>query len=142
MNWNLIGRFALPARPGRQPGNSAVIHLISGDFKQALSLAGETLRIGLRTDDPWGQLYGRSLTGCVYWEYGEARKAISAREDAIRLSKQGGLSRAQVMFWADLAWVYAGLTPIEHGLELAPVALSKSDKNHGSWRAVHVNRGL
>ncbi len=65
----------------------AVIHLISGDFKQALYLAEETLRIGRRTNDLWGQAYGHSLSGCVYREYGEAREAISAMEDAIRLIK-------------------------------------------------------
>ena len=81
---------------------STVFHLISGDFKQALSLVEETLRTGRRIDNPWGQAYGRSLSGCVYWEYSDARKAISTMEDAIRLSKQGGLAKAQVMVRADL----------------------------------------
>ncbi len=106
--------------------NSVLIRFRAGEYEQAIQTADEALRVSRSINNVWGQAGSQSYIGLVYLERGEFDRAISIMEGAIQLGEQAGHPAPTVNTRSDLAWAYGMLGAIEHGLELAQLALTRA----------------
>lgn len=101
-----------------------------GRDDQAITLSDEAFAISKTIDNIWGQAYSRLLIGYVYWDRGEAQKAIAVTETAIRQAHQVGFAGAAIssallgLIYADLGAYERGQQAIAQGWQTGRAAMS------------------
>ncbi len=114
--------------------NETVNSYLRVDYEQALTLAGETLRISRSIGNPWGQAHGQWVVGPIYFEYGRPDKAIEVMEETIRLSDEGGLVPLQISARSNLGWLYGSLGDLLRSFDLAGAAKARAEEFLPAWR--------
>lgn len=87
-----------------------------GRDDQAIALSDEAFAISKSIDNIWGQAYSRLLIGYVYWDRGEAQRAIDVTEIAIRQARRIGFAGAAIS-GALLGLIFADLGAYERASE-------------------------
>jgi tetratricopeptide (TPR) repeat protein len=101
-----------------------------GRDDQAIALSDEAYAISQSIGNVWGQAYSRLLIGYVYWDRGEAQRAIDVTGTAIRQAHEVGFAGAAIssallgLVYADLGAYEAGRRVIEQGWQVLRGAMS------------------
>ncbi|MGH2521737.1 MAG: hypothetical protein ACRDH2_04455 [Anaerolineales bacterium] len=111
----------------------SLFHYFGGKLEQALTLAKEAHQISRAIGNLWGQSYSLWHIGLIGAERGDMAQAVEALSESERLGEQAGFAIAEVAVRAQLSLIYGTLGLVASGLELAHLALARSEMLI-SWR--------
>jgi DNA-binding SARP family transcriptional activator len=102
---------------------SAAIGVWEGDYRRALRVGQEALRMNQEIESLWGQSYSQYKLGSVHWERGRIDLALAVMENCLHLARLSGFGVPQVVTQADVAMLYAELGDMARATEAARLAL-------------------
>lgn len=112
----------------------AFLHYLLGQHAEAISLADEAHGLSESIGNLWGQSYSLHALVPLYLDQAELGRAVEVMEECIRLAELAGFMVPLIQTRVELALTYGTLGVPERGLELARIALARTDSLPPSWR--------
>jgi len=136
--YNLEAR-ALWREFGNQPmlgdnlNYAVMMHLLAGEYSDAIQTMNESLTITRAIGNAWGEAFAQMWSGTAWLEQGDITKAIQIMKEGIRLGSQS-LKATLIFTRADLARLYGDLGRVLQGISLAEQALASADELYPNIR--------
>ncbi len=108
-------------------GYAVMIHLLFGNYDQAIAEAEEGLRISREIGNSWNEAFTQTWIGQAYIERGEFEKAMTVMNAAIALG-ESVFPPTLILTRSDLARLYTDCGQPERGIELASLALRAAEQ--------------
>jgi tetratricopeptide (TPR) repeat protein len=123
--WRELGNLPMLAN---SLSGGCIAQVYAGEYRAAITLAGEAQEISESAGNLWGQSYSRWIAGAAHRELGDVGRAMAVMEECIRLGEEAGFGAAQSHVRAELAALHADLGLVQQAIELAKSALASAER--------------
>lgn len=119
-------------------GYAAMIHLIIGNFDQAIAASEAGVALSREINNAWNEAFTQAWIGEAYLERGDVERAETVMRAAIRLGETV-FPPTLVFTRTDLARLYADFGEIEAAIALGKQALEVAEKRFPAMRPAAVS---
>ncbi len=111
------------------------LHLMAGEFEQAITASQNALRISQSIGNLWGEAYSQTWVGAAYVALGQVDQAIQSMEKAIQTGARF-FPVTLVLTRAGLAELHGDLGDVTTGIELGRLAFNAAENRLPVFRTL------
>lgn len=96
---------------------TSMVNIISGDYDEALAIAGEAVQVSRAIGNLWNESYAHYMLDMLHFDRGDIGRALAEAETCRRLAGQAGFSEGLSQTSFNLGVIYSYLNDIPRALQ-------------------------
>lgn len=113
--------------------NEVTIHLLQGEFEDALSASNKALNLSEEIDNVWGKSFSRYMTYWIHAEWGDMASALETARECVSLGEEAGFIVPLVQTEADIGLLHAHMGQFAEAHRAVERSLNNSQRLQPQW---------